>query len=199
MKRILLILLIIFLLANCVNASEKIEINDVKFEIPSKCSGGEISDKEYELDNEFSIRCVDDDIIQAMGLWASECESSKDINIDKHPVRHFCQYNRYVGGDHSHAYFASGQSVYEISWVGDKINSDITKLIKNTPQSEIDDDAFYTALDKSVDLYKQQRKDKLNQEAEYNYLESKYSSSNPKTHDDTRFRQILYTYYLNRR
>lgn len=34
MKRILLILLIIFLLANCVNASEKIEINDVKFEIP---------------------------------------------------------------------------------------------------------------------------------------------------------------------
>lgn len=151
------------------------------------------------MDNEFSIRCVDDDIIQAMGLWASECESSKDSNIDNHPVRHFCQYHQYVGGDHSYAYFASGQSVYEISWVGDKINSDIKKLIKNTPQSEIDDDAFYNALDKSVDLYKQQRKDKLNQEAEYNYLKSKYSSSNPKTHDDTRFRQILYTYYLNRR
>lgn len=197
MKKILLILLIATLLIGCVYATDNIKINDIEFKIPEKYSGGELNDNQYRLDNIFSIRCIKDDIAKAIGLWASESESSEDLKIGNHPVRHFCQYNKYVDGNHSHAYFASGKSVYEISWKGNEIDSDIEKLIKNTPKSKINEDDFYNALDKSLDIYKEQKKDKLNQESEYNYIESKYSSQKDSP-DDTRFRQILFTYYLNK-
>ena len=199
MKKIFLFLVIFTLLAGCVYATQTVEINNVTFEIPSKYSGGEIDDDEYELDNVFSIRCIDEDVAGKIGLWAVEKDSSEDLNINNHPVRHFSQYNKYVGGNHSHAYFASGKSVYEIAWTDKEINSDIEKLIKSTPQSKIDDESFYNALDESVNIYKREKIDKLNQESEYNYLESKYlSQSNPQNTDDTRFKEILFTYYLNR-
>ena len=181
----------------CAYANDTIKINNVEFEIPEKYTDGELDDNQYRLDNIFSIRCIDDDVAKAIGLWASESESSEDLDIGNHPVRHFCQYNKYVDGNHSHAYFTSGKSVYEISWNGKEIDRDIEKLIKNTPKSKIDEDSFYKALDKSLDIYKEQKKDKLNQESEYNYIEAKYSSQQD-SYDDTRFKQILFTYYLNK-
>jgi len=182
---------------SCVCAAENVDINHVKFQIPEKYCNGELNNDEYKLDNIFSIRCIDDNVPKAIGLWASECESSEDLDIYNHPVRHFCQYNKHVDGNHSHAYFASGESVYEISWKGKEIDRDIEKLIKNTPKSKINEDDFYNVLDKSLDIYKEQKKDKLNQESEYNYLEAKHSSQ-PDSDDDARFRQILFTYYLNK-
>ena len=200
MKRIIITLSLMILLLGCCYATDStVKINGAEFEIPPQYQGGEYNGNEYELDNTFSIRCVDDNVANAIGLWASESEFSEDLNINSHPVRHFCQYNKYVEGNHSHAYFLSGESVYEIAWKGKEINSDIEKLINNTQKSEIDDDAFYDALDISLDIYKEQRKDKLNKEAEYNYLEAKYQTqSQQDNHGDTRFKQILYTYYLNK-
>lgn len=185
----------IFLLG-CVCAEENtVEINGISFEIPAQYLGGEKTADSYELDNNFSIRCVDENVPKAIGLWAEENDYAKDLIIGNHPVRHYCQYNEYVGGNHSHAYFASDESVYEISWVGDAIPKDIKKLIKNTPDSKIDNDAFYGALDKSIELYKIEKIDKLNQEAEYNYLEAKYQSKlSQQSNDDTRFKEILITY-----
>lgn len=176
-----------------------IDINGVEFDIPSQYQGGEMDDGEYDLDNVFSIRRVDDNVARAIGLWAEEQEFSEDTNIENHPVRHYCQYNPYVRGNHSHAYFVSGKSVYEIAWVGEEITSDIEKLIKNAPESEIDDDAFYSALDESYNIYKQDKIDRLNEDGEYNTLEAKYQSkTHQNTPDDTRFKEILYTYYLNK-
>ena len=65
--------------------------------------------------------------------------------------------------------------------------------------SKIDEDAFYNALDASVKIYKENKISKLNHEAEYNYLEAKHSpQQSQNNHDDARFKQILFTYYLNR-
>ena len=192
-------LLLTCLLTSCVFATENIEICNAGFELPPKYSGGEVNNDSYELDNIFSIRCIDSNVAQAIGLWASECNSSQDLNIDGHPVRHFCQYNKYAHGNHSHAYFASGDSIYEIAWTGKEIDSDIENLIKNTPPSKIDDDAFYDGMDLCLDIYKQQKIDKLNKDSDYNYLEAKYNSQlDQQEQGNTRLKEILLTYYVNK-
>lgn len=197
MKKTLLFLILTFLLIGCVYAGQNVEINDVSFEIPSKYSGGDFENGCYELEDTFSIRCVDNNTAKAIGLWAVESDHSEDLNIDGHTVRHFCQYNEYVHGNQSHLYFASGNSVYEIEWTGEQIDEDIEKLIKSTPPSEIEDDAFYNALDKSLEIYKQEKIDKLNKDSEYNNLEARYNSlSDNQKRDDTRLKEILLTYYF---
>ena len=197
MKKSLIVMTIALMLMACVHAeSSTVKINGTDFEIPDKYQGGELKANSYKLDNIFSIRCIDDDVIGAIGLWAAEKDFSEDANIACHPVRHYCQYNRYVGGNHSHAYFASGNSIYEIAWTGKEINLDIKKLIENASKSEMDEDAFYNMLDKSADIYKELEKDRLNSDGEYNYLEAKYSSQSNQPHtDNTRIKEILLAYY----
>ena len=199
MKRIFLILLLTSLLVGCVHAGEKIKINDVEFELPAKYSGGKSDNDSYELEDAFSMRCIDKNVPKAIGLWACESKSSEDLNIDDHPVRHFCQYNKYVHGNQSHAYFASGDSIYEIAWTGSEIDGAIKNVIESAPKSEITDDDFYDGLDVCLDIYKEQRKEQLNRDGEYNYLEAKYKSQTDNhPQDDTRFKEILFTYYVNR-
>jgi len=194
MKKLIIFILLIFLLG-CVHAYDSpIEINDVEFNIPSKYQGGDLSEDYYRLDNEFLIECIDDNVPNAIGLWACEKDYIKDLNVDSHPVRHYYQYNEYVHDNQSHLYFASDESIYEIAWTGNNITKDIEKLIKNTPKSKISNDEFYYALNKSIEIYKQQKIDKLNQDSEYNYIEAKYQPHQD-THDDRKLKEILLTYY----
>ncbi|MBQ7927554.1 MAG: hypothetical protein IJ287_02240 [Methanobrevibacter sp.] len=81
--------------------------------------------------------------------------------------------------------------------MGEEITPEIEKLIKNTPASKIGKDTFYNTLDESIDMYREQKIVKLNQDAEYNYLEAKHQSqSSPQnTHDDTKFNRILLIYH----
>ena len=198
MRKIFIALMLTALIMGCAYAGNStVTINDVDFNIPPKYQGGEIINGNYRLENIFSISCIDDKVPGAIGLWAVENDFSEDLNINNHPLRHYYVYNRYVDGNISHAYFASGESVYEIKWTGEKITPDIEKLIKNTPASEISDETFYNTLDKSIDIYKEQKIDKLNQDAEYNYLESKFQSQpgHQKTPDDTKLNRILLSYY----
>lgn len=201
MKKILIVLSLTILLISCsYAASTTIEINGTEFKLPSKYQGGELEDNKYQLDNRFLIELIDDNLAKSIGLWAVENDSSEDLVIENHPVRHFCQYNKYVNGDYSHAYFASGKSVYEIAWTGDNITPDIEKLIKNTPASEIDNDSFYNVLDESVNIYKQEKTDRLNKDAEYNYLESKYQSQfrEIESQDNSDLNRILLMHYNQR-
>lgn len=196
MKRILFALTLIILIMGCAFAGSNVKVNGVEFELPSKYQGGDVDDNYYRVNNTFAIRCIDDEAPKAIGLWASENEFNEDLDIKNHPVRHFYQFNKYVDGYHSHAYFASGNSLYEISWVGKEIDGNIEKLIKNTPKSEIESEAFYNTLDEATDIYKNQKIDQLNRDSEYNYMESKYSSKlhEQPSRDDTRLNQILLTY-----
>ncbi len=197
-KKIFIILIfIIFISGVWAQNDSHITINNVTFEIPSKYQGGELSVNKYKLENEFSIECVDDNLEEHIGLWACESDYEENLTIGKHPVRYYYQYNQYIHNNQSHAYFTSGDSVYEIVWTGNEITKEIEDMIKNTPKSQIDNDAFNYVLDKSIELYKKERTDKLNQDSEYNYLEAKYKSSKPagEKQDDTPFKKILLTYY----
>ena len=196
MKKIVIMSTLILLLMCCAYADDStVEINEIEFEIPDTYQSGELDNNEYELENIFSIRCVDDNVPKAIGLWAEEHDFTKDLTIDNHPVRYFCQYNEYVHDNYSHAYFVSGNSVYEIAWAGNEITDDIEKLIKNTPPSNINEDAFYNTLDMSYDIYKVEKIEKLNQDAQYNNLEAKYHSLSQDNNDNTRFKELLITYY----
>lgn len=197
MKRIMVALTLTILLMSFVCASSTVKVNDAEFSLPPKYQGGELNNNSYRLNNTFSIRCIDENIPDAIGLWASEKEFEENLDIDNHQVRHFYQYNTYVGGYHSHAYFASGKSIYEITWMGKEINGDIEMLIKNTPPSEIKKEAFDYALNKSIDIYKEQKINQLNQDGEYNHMEAKYQSQlhEQQTPDDRKLNQILLTYY----
>lgn len=203
MKKILLIILFAaLLLNNAYAATDNVKINGTDFNLPVQYQGGELNDNEYELDNIFSIKCIDGNVVNAIGLWAVENDFSEDLNIGNHPVRHFSQYNKYVKANHSHAYFTSGNSIYEIAWPEKEITRDIQKLIINTPPSEIDAEAFYTALDESVKIYKEEKIDRLNQESQYNYLKAKYQTQikQQEQHQkdkEEQINRILYTYYLN--
>lgn len=203
MKKILLIILFAaLLLNNAYAATDNVKINGTDFNLPVQYQGGELNDNEYELDNIFSIKCIDGKVVNTIGLWAVENDFSEDLNIGNHPVRHFSQYNKYVKANQSHAYFTSGNSIYEIAWPKKEITRDIQKLIINTPPSEIDAEAFYTALDESVKIYKEEKIDRLNQESEYNYLKAKYQTQikQQEQHQkdkEEQINRILYTYYLN--
>lgn len=198
MKKAFIILILSFLLLSFAYGQDNtVEINGADFEIPNKYLGGKSIANGYKLDNVFSIKCIDNNSAKFIGLWAEEKDFSKDLSIGNHPVRHYCQYNQYVKGNHSHAYFVSGKSIYEISWVGENIDGDIEKLIRDAPDSKIDDDTFYKVLDKSYEAYKVEKIDKLNHDSEYNYLEAKYQSSmnQQKTQSNIKLNEILLTYY----
>lgn len=198
MKKIFISLtLAILIIGSTYAGNSTVTINDIDFDLPSKYHGGEMINGNYKLENVFSICCIDDDISKFIGLWATENDFSENVMIGDHPVRHYYSYNEYVHNNMSHAYFASEDSIYEIKWMGEEITPDIEKLIKNTPASKIDKDTFYNTLDESIDMYKEQKIVKLNQDSEYNYLEAKHQSqSSPQnTHDDTKFNRILLTYY----
>lgn len=198
MKKLLILIFVLLLVGGAYAQNSKtVDINNVTFEIPSKYQGGNEISNGYRLNNIFSIRCVDKDVPKAIGLWATESDYAEDLTISDHPARYFYQYNPHVNGNHSHIYFVSGESVYEISWVGNYIPEDIKSIIENSPKSQIDADAFYSALDNSVELYKEQKINQLNRDGEYNYLEAKHDSPhyNHDWTDDTRFKEILLTYY----
>lgn len=201
MKKMFLILTLSIFLMSCVYANENtIQINDIDFEIPAKYQNGELYNGKYQLNKNFSISCIDDNISKSIGLWAREQKFSEDIEIENHPVRHFSQYNKYVKGNHSHAYFASGKSVYEISWVGKEINRDIEKLIKDTPPSEISNTDFYNLLDESFKIYKQEKAVQYESDAQYNNLEAKYNSQLKESQLEQQkhgsdMNKILLTYY----
>lgn len=196
MKRLIILAIFCFLLVGCAYANESVELNGVEFKIPPKYQNGELTDSKYKLDDTFSIRCIDGKIPKAIGLWASESEYEKDLTISGHPVRHYCQHNEYVGGDHSHAYFVSENSTYEISWIGKNITKDIRQIIKSTPKSKMEKDEFYSVLDESVEIYKQDKIERLNDDAKFNYIDAKYKSQNSyPDRDDTRLKEIILTKY----
>lgn len=189
-----LFVIILLLSLSCAYASDlSVDINGVDFEIPEKYQGGKDLSNGYRFENRFSIYCIDDDLSSHAGFWGSKKEFSQDLKIGNHPVRHYCAYNQYVGGNYSHAYFTSGNSVYEINWMGNNITADIEKLIIKTPDSQINEDEFYNELDDSVGVYKEKRNEQLEDISEYNYNTAKYNPYSHEKQEMGKINEILIT------
>lgn len=196
-KKILIILITLVFISSVWAQNESIvNINGINIEIPPKYQNGEFENNGYRLENQFSIECIDNNIPKHIGLWASEKDYNKDLNIEQHPVRHYFQYNQYVHDNQSHAYFASGNSIYELTWIGNSIPKEIEDMIKSTPPSKISEHDFNQKLDNSIKIYKSEKIKKLNDDGEQNYLEAKYHSQIPSDRqDDRQFKEILLTHY----
>lgn len=195
MKKILIILIAAVILVGCVYAQNNttVEINGVSFEIPEKYQNGHAYKEGYTADT-FHIICVDDDLPKQIGLWAREKDYENNLTVSDHPARHYYQYNSYDKDNYSHVYFASGNSIFEISWLGNNITQDIEELIKNTPPSKISGDGFYSMLDESIKTYKIIKSQQDEMDADYNYLEAKYHESlSDKNPDDRRTKELLIT------
>ena len=194
MKKILIILIAILILISCVHAQDNttVEINGVIFEIPEKYQGGHTYKNGYSADY-FHLTCIDENIAKSIGLWACEKDYEENLTISNHPVKFYYQYNPPSKDNYSHAYFASGNSIYEISWLGNNITPDIEKLIRDTPPSKINENKFYSILDESINTYEIIKSQQDEWDAEYNYLEVKYHESLSKNPDDRRTKELLIT------
>ena len=194
MKKILIILIAILIFISYVHAQDNttVEINGVSFEIPEKYQDGRIYKNSYSSDT-FHIICVDDDLPEQIGLWAHEKDYEENLTISNHPVKFYYQYNPHSKDNYSHVYFASGNSIYEISWLGNNITPDIEKLIRDTPPSKINENKFYSILDESINTYEIIKSQQDEWDAEYNYLEVKYHESLSKNPDDRRTKELLIT------
>lgn len=194
MKKILIILIAILIFISCVHAQDNttVEINGVSFEIPEKYQGGRTYKNGYSADY-FHLTCIDDDIPKSIGLWAHEKDYGENLTISNHPVKFYYQYNPHSKDNYSHVYFASGNSIYEISRLGNNITPDIEKLIRDTPPSKINENKFYSILDESINTYEIIKSQQDEWDAEYNYLEVKYHESLSKNPDDRRTKELLIT------
>ncbi len=193
-KKIGVIFLFLLLFSLFIATISAVTVNDIEFNIPKEYQGGENKTNGYQLENIFGIFCIDDNKPQTIGFWAGESEYSENLEIGNHPVRYYYSYNEYVNDNMSHAFFASGNSFYEIFWVGNEISPDIEKLIKDTPDSNIDSESFYSSVDDSIDIY---IKDK--DRSYYDDLYDDYNSRNtPRDRssksDNNKFRETLITY-----
>lgn len=198
-KKICVLFVFLILVSSFMVTISAVDVNGIDFKIPNKYLGGETKSDGYQLENIFGIFCIDDNLPQRVGFWASESDHNDSLDIDNHPVRYYYSYNQYVSDNMSHAYFSSGNSFYEIFWVGNQITPDIEKLIKDTPDSEIGNDSFNSIVDNAIDTYIKDRDDQLSYDSLYNDYEARSSSKSGygKTNYD-RLREGYITFYNNR-
>ena len=195
-KKICVIFLFLLFISSFIGFVSAVTVNGVDFNLTKEYLGGENKTDGYQVNNTFGIFCIDDMMPQKIGFWDRESDYSEDLEIGNHPVRYYYSYNKYVSDNMSHAYFTSGDSFYEIFWVGNNITPDIEKLIRNTPDSKIDSDSFYSIVNESIDTYVQSRNERLNYDSQYNYYESRSSQQdNSKGYNDEKIRELLISYY----
>ena len=172
MRKIFLLLLIFLLIAS-VSASNNltVEVNGVDFQIPQRYSGGTFKKGEYVYKdlNTFGILCVDNYIITNYGYWARSSDISQDLSIDNRPIKFLSSYNSYSDTNVSHVYFPIGESVYLICFEGNNLTSEISNIIENAPQSDIDSDTFNGLLDEAQNQYNQRRYIDQSSEDYYQY------------------------------
>ena len=161
-----LILSVSFIAAEDSSDWKTVSISGNDFKIPPKYSNGELSDYKYQIDNwnNFAILCVDTFLESNYGYVASLGNGEK-MTINGHPAIYFCSYNSYEKTDLSRVYFASGNSIYCISYQGSNLTSDIREIVSTSNPSSISGDEFYSRLDKAVEEH--EIKERIDQNTHY--------------------------------
>lgn len=146
-----LILSVSFISADDSSDWKTVSISGNDFKIPPEYDNGELSDYKYQINNwnTFAILCVDTFLESNYGYVASLSQGEK-MTINGHPAIYFCSYNSYEKTDLSRIYFASGNSIYCISYQGSNLTSDIKEIVSSSNPSSISDSEFYSTLDDAL-------------------------------------------------
>lgn len=143
---------------------KEVNIDGIYFKIPQKYANGELIGDEnnyssYMLNTvfDFSIASLNNNrSIQDIYGYESTIDELNDIELKRignhdtvilHSYRSVCEHNV------TYIFFAIKDKIFSISFNGEKINSDIKQIIKNTPKSEISKKKLYNILDNAQEIY----------------------------------------------
>lgn len=159
MKKLFIIFILVLILSVSVIAAEDssdwktVTIAGNDFKVPLEYSDGELSDNKYQIENwnNFAILCVDKYLESNYGFVASTADHSEKMTINGHPAIYFCGYNNYEETNLSRVYFASGNSIYCISYKGSNLSSNVSEIVSSSNPSLMSADDFYSKLDDALE------------------------------------------------
>ena len=170
MKRILILLILLIFIPQA--AAGNVTIKGVDFEIPNQYDHGTLKDTSYVYQSglKFRILNLDDsknlrinyeyDIANAKGVEQREIAGHDAVVISK----------EYNSKPYTVVYFASGNHIFLVCFNDTSLNSDIFKMIENTPQQIISHDNFTQSLNQALSDYESQisaEKESIRQEDNY--------------------------------
>lgn len=195
MKKIIFILLFSFMMTTTVGGVDSknwknVTIGNNTFKIPPKYDSGKLNENSYQIDNwnNFAILCIDSYIANNYGFEASQYGPRTDLEINGHPARYFCGYNKYEKTELSRIYFASGQSIYCVSYQGSNLSEECKEIVASSDASEISADDFYNILDLALENYT------LEEEMDKNTYIPYTSTSSNSHHSDNSFIKYYFFY-----
>ncbi|MEE0934083.1 MAG: hypothetical protein U0L42_00270 [Methanobrevibacter sp.] len=162
-KKVIIILLSIFILMNAVSAIDSsnwttADVGYETFKIPPKYENPYQSDfNMYEFDEDihvFTIRYVNPNLMSLYGYYIEHHSQIKKVNVSGHDAVHFMGYNRYEETNNSVLWFSSGEEFYYITWNGTEITPEIKEVVKSASPSKYSHDEFYEILNDEYQNYK---------------------------------------------
>lgn len=162
-KKIILIVLVLFILINCVSAIDssnwtKASVGYDEFAIPPQYENPYQSDfNMYEFDediNLFTIRYINPRIMDLYGYEIEHYSKMNKVKVAGHDAVHFTTYDRYDQANNSILWFSAGDEYYYIAWRGENITPTIKEVVKSTSKSKYSSDEFYSILNEEYQNYK---------------------------------------------
>ena len=162
-KKIILIVLVLFILINCVSAIDssnwtKASVGYDEFAIPPQYENPYQSDfNMYEFDediNLFTIRYINPRIMDLYGYEIEHYNKMNKVKVAGHDAVHFTTYDRYDQANNSILWFSTGDEFYYIAWRGENITPTIKEVVKSASKSKYSSDEFYSILNEEYQNYK---------------------------------------------
>ena len=162
MKKIIILLLALFIMMNCVGAINssnwtKATVGYEEFSIPPQYENPYSSDfNMYEFDEDidvFTIRFVNPNIMSLYGYFIEKYPEKK-VKVAGHDAVHFTYYDRHDETNNSILWFSSGEEFYYINWIGNNITPTIKEVVKSCSKSKYSHDEFYSILNDEYQNYK---------------------------------------------
>lgn len=163
LKKIIILLLTLFILMNAVNAVDSSNWTTAKvgfeeFKIPPQYEKPYSSDfNMYEFDYDidvFTIRYVNPRIMDLYGYFLERNSYIEKVNVGGHDAVYFLSYDRADEANNSKLWFSAGDEFYYITWRGNNITPTIEEVVKSASASSYNQTEFYSILNENYQNYK---------------------------------------------
>lgn len=161
-RKVILILLTLFVLMNTVSAIDSSNWTEASvgyetFKIPPQYENPYKSDfNMYEFDEDidvFTIRYINPNLMSLYGYYLEKYPEKK-VTVSGHDAIHFTYHDRHDETDNSILWFSSGEEFYYINWIGHNITPEIKQIVKSCSPSKYSHDEFYSILKDEYNNYK---------------------------------------------